>query len=196
MPLQHTFSRVFGFFDFEALYRDMVATAPAGSCLVELGVYMGRSACFLAVEAHNAARGLRTIHIDNFVPMPKHMPCWSKGRAVSPDGTLYEPALAVLRATGATGWELWKADQLEAAGRLADASCWAVWVDTDHEYPTTLAALRAWWPKVRPGGWFGGHDYDHPTFPGVTQAVRQWAREAGVQYQTARGSWWLRRPQA
>lgn len=193
--LPHTYKRVFGFFDFEHLYTAMVATAPRGATLVELGVYLGRSACFLAVEAHNADRGLRTVHIDNFVPMPRYMPCWTVAHAKSPDGTLYEPARAALQATGAAGWELWKADQLEAAARFADGSCWAVWVDTDHEYATTLAALRAWWPRVQPGGWFGGHDYGHPKFPGVTKAVEQWAREAGVQITAASGSWWLRRPQ-
>lgn len=193
--LEHTYQTVFGFFDFETHFSEIVKTAPFGATIVELGVYMGRSSCFLAVEAANADRGLKTVHIDNFVPMPAHMPCWSKGKAVSRDGTLYESALAALTRTGAHCWELRREDQLDAAARFPDGSCWAVWVDTDHEYPTTLRALRTWWPRVQPGGWFGGHDYDHPQFPGVTLAVRQWAREAGVQYRAAAGSWWLRRPQ-
>jgi hypothetical protein len=47
-----------------------------------------------------------------------------------------------------------------------------VFIDGDHSYAGVMADLQAWWPKVKRGGWIGGHDYDHPDQGMVKQAVR------------------------
>jgi len=55
-----------------------------------------------------------------------------------------------------------------------------VFIDADHHYEAVVADLRAWWPKVRPGGWFGGHDYrsrlDRKGPHGVSKAVDEFCR--------------------
>lgn len=58
-------------------------------------------------------------------------------------------------------------------------------IDGDHRYEAVLADLRAWWPKVRPGGWLFGHDLDNRTGPrweewGVREAAEKFAAEVGV----------------
>lgn len=47
----------------------------------------------------------------------------------------------------------------EAAELFADGSLDAVYLDADHTAPGIAGDLRLWWPKVRPGGIFCGHDY-------------------------------------
>ncbi len=59
---------------------------------------------------------------------------------------------------------------VEAARQVADHCADFVFIDAGHSYEAVKADIEAWWPKVRPGGWFGGHDY-HPAHPGVIQAV-------------------------
>lgn len=46
----------------------------------------------------------------------------------------------------------------------------AVWIDGDHTLDGCRRDIKAWAPKVRPGGIVCGHDHDH-NFPGVQQAV-------------------------
>jgi hypothetical protein len=53
-----------------------------------------------------------------------------------------------------------------------------VYVDSGpHEYHGNMREIREWWPKVRSGGFLGGHDYEIPelhaadVFPGVAQSV-------------------------
>lgn len=47
-----------------------------------------------------------------------------------------------------------------------------VFIDAMHTYEACLNDIWAWLPKVRPGGWIGGHDFDNlPRFPGIRQAV-------------------------
>jgi cephalosporin hydroxylase len=58
----------------------------------------------------------------------------------------------------------------EAAAFVVDGWADFVFIDAGHSYQAVLADIDAWQPKVRPGGWLGGHDH-HPKFPGVIRAV-------------------------
>ena len=61
---------------------------------------------------------------------------------------------------------------VEAAALYPDGWFDWVFIDDDHTYETTKANIDAWLPKVKPGGTFGGHDFDNG-FPGVDRAVRE-----------------------
>ena len=60
----------------------------------------------------------------------------------------------------------------EAAALVPDGWADFVFVDAAHSYRAVQMDIRQWLPKVRVGGWFGGHDY-HAKFPGVIQAVHE-----------------------
>lgn len=71
---------------------------------------------------------------------------------------------------------------LEAATEFPDASLDLVFLDADHSYQGVMADLQAWLPKVKPGGWIGGHDYRNPDPAfrfGVTRAVDEWTAATG-----------------
>jgi hypothetical protein len=71
---------------------------------------------------------------------------------------------------------------VEAAAKVPDASLDLVFLDADHSYEGVKADLAAWLPKVKPGGWIGGHDYDNPDRRfrfGVARAVDEWAADTG-----------------
>lgn len=48
----------------------------------------------------------------------------------------------------------------------------AVMIDGDHDHDPVAADIRAWWPKVRTGGYLAGDDVD-PMFPGCELAWRE-----------------------
>lgn len=58
----------------------------------------------------------------------------------------------------------------EAVGDIVTADCDLVFVDGNHSLEPTMADIRNYQHKVRPGGILCGHDY-HARFPGVVQAV-------------------------
>ncbi len=60
-----------------------------------------------------------------------------------------------------------------AATQVPDGALDLVFIDDDHSYEGCRDAIMAWRPKLRPGGWLTGHDYDHPAFPGVAKAVNE-----------------------
>jgi predicted O-methyltransferase YrrM len=59
----------------------------------------------------------------------------------------------------------------EASGRIADGLLDFVFIDADHSYGAVKDDIACWAPKVRAGGWVGGHDYHPRKFPGVVKAV-------------------------
>lgn len=62
-------------------------------------------------------------------------------------------------------------ESLEAAATFKDSLMDCVFIDADHSYEGVARDIRAWLPKVKPGGWIGGHDYDHPDQGEVKRAV-------------------------
>jgi len=58
----------------------------------------------------------------------------------------------------------------DAALNFPNASLGMVYVDGLHAYPGVRADIEAWLPKIRPGGFLCGHDYE-TRFPGVIRAV-------------------------
>jgi GT2 family glycosyltransferase len=66
---------------------------------------------------------------------------------------------------------------LEAARAVADGSLDFVYIDAIHTESAVAADMRAWWPKLRAGGWLTGHDYQ---FESVRSAVAGFCAEHGV----------------
>jgi predicted O-methyltransferase YrrM len=48
-----------------------------------------------------------------------------------------------------------------------------LFVDSTHEREPTLEEFAAWRPRLAPGAVVAFHDYGHPEFPGVEEAVRE-----------------------
>jgi hypothetical protein len=62
----------------------------------------------------------------------------------------------------------------EAEPKIEDGSLDFVFIDGDHSYIGVSKDIKSWLPKVKKGGWIGGHDYHHETrsnLQGVTIAV-------------------------
>lgn len=64
-------------------------------------------------------------------------------------------------------------ESIAAAAQFKDASLDFVFIDADHSYAGCKADIEAWYPKVKPGGFVSGHDYDNTEYPdfGVKRAV-------------------------
>lgn len=98
---------------------------------------------------------------------------------------------------------LLRAASPSAAARFPDGSLDFAYIDANHSYPAVAADLRAWYPKVRPGGLLAGHDYLDGVVGGcvfgVRTAVDDFAHALGLAaaFTVADrpfASWYLRKP--
>jgi len=85
---------------------------------------------------------------------------------------------------------------LEAVGNFVDGALDFVFIDGNHGYDWVKSDIQAWWPKVRAGGLFAGHDYGtRPTERGVKTAVDEFCRAEHLQVTTGDdATWWVFRP--
>lgn len=81
------------------------------------------------------------------------------------------------------------------AQQFSDGSLDFVFIDADHSYAGCLADICAWLPKVRRGGWIGGHDYGHRLerggLWGVKRAVNEIAEQHGWHVETGQDLTWF-----
>ena len=67
--------------------------------------------------------------------------------------------------------ELVRKKSTEAAPDFEDESLDFVFIDAIHDYENCYNDIAHWHHRVRKGGYVMGHDWEHPGFPGVQQAV-------------------------
>lgn len=85
---------------------------------------------------------------------------------------------------------------LEAAKRFEDCSLCAIYLDGNHALEAIRPDINAWFPKVKIGGIFGGHDffsrYDKDTNSDASTAVMDFAERIGIRpHVTWDTSWWF-----
>lgn len=162
----HYFHEIDGWFDFPDVYDEAIARMPDGGTIVEVGCWKGKSLSYLLVEAKNSGKKLRIVGVDNF-----------KGSTDQP-GMLLEASQGYLHAEclrnaerAGYPFEIVKLDSIVAARLLEDGSRDFVFIDAGHDEASVCADIKAWLPKVKPGGALAGHDYDRTSDPGVPRAV-------------------------
>lgn len=68
-----------------------------------------------------------------------------------------------------------------------------VYIDASHDYDSVVADIQVWWPKVKPGGILGGHDFDF-IHPGVIKGVIEFAVHNELKLETLDPDWWIVKP--
>jgi len=174
-----TWQDVPGFFDFQDLYSEAVHNAPdSGARFVEIGTFFGRSAVYMAEQIAQSQKTIAFDCIDtwdpSFLTQNKTMPPQVRDelqKIADTHGGILGAFFWYVTKCG-VGSKIFpvRADQIEAAPMYRDGSLDFVFLDSDHSYNATAAAIKAWLPKVKPGGVFAGHDFT-PRWPGVVAAV-------------------------
>ncbi len=178
-------------------WQEIAMRLPAERPLVgtEVGVLSGATSAALL----RAMPGL-TLHM---VDWWRAVPDAATRRQWTPDGHVGETKdqmdaalLAALRNTEqfADRRIVVVADALDAARCLPDRQDF-VYLDANHTEAATLAAIRAYWPLVRPGGLLCGHDYASGIDGwDVERAVGEFAAEHSLALETGQDcTWFLRK---
>jgi hypothetical protein len=166
--MEHFFHTIQGWFDFANIYSDRVNAASEGAHFVELGTWKGKSASYMAVEIANSGKNIKFDCVDiwNGAGVPGEY----ENDASVKNQTLYEEFTKNME-PAAGYYTPVRAWTVEAADLYAPESLDFVFVDAGHDYDSVKADLHAWLPKVKPGGWIGGHDYSWAI--GVKRAVNE-----------------------
>ena len=132
----------------------------------EIGVFAGRLSSYLLRTHPNLflymvdkwepydSGSSASLSGDNLMDLPDHL--WTFAYAYAKGRT----------SNVASRREIIRKDSVEAAGDIEDESLDFVFIDADHSFEGASRDLKAWIPKVKPGGLVTGHDFDAKDYPG------------------------------
>lgn len=152
-------------------WHAIVNRLPIGPVVgVEVGVWEGNNAW----ELLRRKKDLHLILVDRWKEYPpEEILPYATGLPRLPQARF---ELAYVRARQVadkyrTRVQILRTESVEAAEMTADESLDFVFLDGRHDAEGLAMDIQAWWPKLKPGGLLGGHDYRQPTIPDVTTVV-------------------------
>jgi cephalosporin hydroxylase len=161
-----------GWFTFQHLYDHIIDQLKDGDTIVELGVYKGKSLCYLYSKLQELGKNVTIYGVDLFKPFEV---AYVDAPSETKQLTIWD-AINNLIASGAPSGVApgicIPDDAISAADRFPEKSLAFVFLDDDHNYEAVKATIKAWLPKIKPGGWIGGHDYEGG-WPSVVDAVNR-----------------------
>ena len=153
----------------------MVNQHEDGAHFVEIGTFLGRSLSYLAVEIINSGKNIRLDAVDTWEGSPLEPFQQEQNEVI--DKTLYDDFLKNIEPVK-DYINVVKSDSVEASKLYEDESLDFIFIDASHHYEFVKADIQAWYPKLKKGGYIGGHDYDPPSrtpngIHGVFHAVNE-----------------------
>ena len=175
------------FFNYQKVYDRMIKEFDNAK-FVEIGVWRGQSVCYAAVEIINKSKNITIDAVDTWEGSPEEELGQKDGTELT--GTLYETFLKNIEPVKHIINPV-RMDSVLASSKYEDGSLDFVFIDGSHLYDAVKADIEAWLPKVKVGGYLGGHDYGnhHEPLNGVKQAVDERFGENIETYNPGWGSW-------
>lgn len=158
-----------GWFDFGRVYDDALNRVAGPAAFVEVGCWHGRSTAYMAEEIKRRMLPVTFYAVDTWKGNEDN----GLVELVRRDhgGDLFPTFVRNMSRVGVYDYITpIQEPSTTAAARFPDRSLDFVFLDGDHTFEGVAADLRAWGPKIKPGGCLAGHDIDYPT---VHRAVEE-----------------------
>ena len=179
--MEHFYKKIDGFFNYECVFDCVIDRLESGANIVEIGVWKGMSIAYAAVKIIQSKKDIKLFAIDSFegsLGETKHL---DPKNIVSDQ--IYNVCIKNLDPVKDVVTII-RNESVEASKMFEDKSLDFVFIDAAHSYDFVKADIEAWLPKVKAGGYIGGHDYlsDDPTHAdgGVTRAVQEIFKDADI----------------
>jgi predicted O-methyltransferase YrrM len=171
--MNHFYQNIEGWFDFEDLYSEVVASAGNEANFVEIGSWKGKSSAYMAVEIANSGKDIKFHCVDTWLGSLEHQ---GFGEVMSDSlFNIFSYNMHPVREY----YTAVRKPSIKAAKEYSDNFFDFIFIDASHEYADVLADLEAWYPKLKDGGVFAGHDYEL-LWPGVIRAVDEFAKDKNL----------------
>lgn len=176
MTKKHFYKDITGWFDYPEVIDLLISGAVDGDTIVETGTYYGASLAYAGVEINKPGRQISYISFDNDMSVER-----------------LDSVLGVAERIGNGNILPMLGNSVKSSKQFPNESLHAVFLDACHDYDFVKEEIAAWWPKVKRGGIFSGHDYD-ASWPGVVKAVQEFAAANNLQLQTMKNCWIIYKP--
>jgi len=176
-----------GWFDFPDLYSSYAKILKHDSIFVELGVWKGRSICFLGEELVKLDKKPKVFAIDTFKGTDNDERQQKEIERLGGNTLdVFKTYLEDLSLTSLI--TILAQDSAEAAKNFEDNSIDIIFIDADHSYEAVKKDLEIWYPKMKKDSIMSGHDY---WFEPLRKAVGEFFYPKDLLVSEASNSSWL-----
>ena len=140
--MKHFYQNIQGWFDFQNLYKEMVSIHDNAK-FVEVGVWRGKSTCYLATEIINQNKNITLDTIDNYPTVR--------------DNTIPKEYKNNIKTFKFINHKY--ENSIEASNSYENGSIDFIFFDSEHTEDYATKEIKAWYSKIKIGGFMGGHDY-------------------------------------
>lgn len=176
-----------GWDSYKPLYKEWIENAKSECKWVEVGVFLGKGLIGAAEYAKSIKKKINFYAIDTWAGSdePEHKKFLEE---IGGPTAFYNQFIKNVQDAGVADIIFpIMGKSVEISSIFEDNSLDMTFLDGSHKYEDVKADILAWKNKVRPDGWFAGHDVDCPP---VIQAVEE---IFGKTYDRKNDSWILRR---
>lgn len=175
---------ILGWFNYEKIYKQAVDSAKDGDNFLEIGCFLGKSTHYLCELIASSNKKINLYVMDLFVAQP--IECESIN--ISPGEDLL-PLFTKNLQQYIDKINIIKGDSLKEYERFTEGFFNFIFIDGNHEYESVKLDLNNYYPKLKTGGIFAGHDYTENC--GVPIAVNEFAEKNKKNILTIDTSWLL-----
>lgn len=174
----------YSFFNFQKWYQHIYDICRDGDIFVEIGTWTGASALFFGELIKNGDKNINFYTIDTFRGSIEHQnhPIVEKGELLDYFLKNREPLKDYINMF------IGDSNSLDILNFFENESVSAIFFDGDHSHQGILKNLNNWYPKVKKGGLFSGHDYIWGG-KGVKPVVDAFA-DKPINHIKKQGVWW------
>lgn len=167
-----TYQDIHGWFTWEGLYKRMVERFPSGATFVEIGTYLGKSACYMGQQIKESGKAIDFFCIDPWDRDVSGISVKNRGGSWFPDFWKH------VRLLGLEGHIIpFPMENKYTLKHFRIVPVQFVFIDAEHDYASVLQDIALWSPLVSPGGVIAGHDYT--TNEETKKAVDDYFRHCG-----------------
>lgn len=183
------YKSVEGWFDpsDKIIYDRAVSTFNDYDIFVEVGSFKGRSSVAMAENIRSSGKKIKFYCVDTWEGSEEHKAgsrfedrdvLSNKLYDVFTHNTReYKDIINPIRKTS-----------VDAAKDFKDNELSFIFIDAAHDYENVTNDLNAWYPKLKEGGLFGGHDW---IWSSVSQAAIDFTQKKGLTVFGSGNIWWI-----
>lgn len=154
------YKQIFGWFDFAEVYDKAVDEARDGAVFVEVGSFLGKSACYLAERIRMSGKNITVFCVDHFrMGESEQQFKEMKEYLASIGGTFIMQFLQNITPFRDLIIPI-TTNSVAAANYFPDRTVDFIFIDASHDEDSVRSDIAVWAPKLLPGGMIAGHDYD------------------------------------
>jgi predicted O-methyltransferase YrrM len=173
------YKSVEGWFEYPTFYRICLDDVPNNGIMVEVGSWMGKSTSCMGELIKNSNKNVKFFAVDTWEGSWDEP--WQKETVENikkQNSSLFEVFKNNLKQCGVDEFVIpIQSTSLEAVNLFEDNSLDFVHIDAAYDYENVIADIRAWYPKVKPGGLITGDDYIWGT---VRKAVHEFFESKSI----------------